>query len=84
MKKEIDIKSLVELLKENEINNYEINNEDKRLRIKNIKTFDEFISRYHVKAFRADHGYYAPYGFNEEVYAEYQGWKITSSLLYSK
>jgi hypothetical protein len=84
MKKEIDNKTLIELLESNEINNYELMNDKKELRIKELKSFDRFIFKYQLSAFRTNQGYYAPYGWNDEVFAEYQGWKITSSLKYTK
>ncbi len=77
-------KDLIDLMNNNEIEDYSVKNKEKEVRLSSIEDFDKFIYKYHVEAFRIDHGHYSPYGWNDEVFTEYKGWKITSNLRYHK
>jgi len=80
----MEVKKLVEILEDNEIDNYQLNNFQKGLRLFNINDFDKLISTYDLKAFKENHGIRAPYGWNQEVFTDYDGWRISSNINYHK
>jgi len=75
----MEAKDLIEILNENKIENYQLNNNQRGLRLFNIEDFDKFISNYNLNAYQENHGQQAPYGWNQEVFTDYNGWRITSN-----